>query len=229
MVEATKLAISGINSPVDITSHVQAMRAQAANTAFIRPAMLQRIMQSLVEDQRGISGLSFSIDGNAVTTKELPRFLALRKFNAQQIGNILYGIYRGLKQTGELTIGEDNLIRVKPEQLSEMAKNGPLSATLASVAHKMEESRNFDPLYATPQKPAAAPTGTPPAVPYNQPEALSSIDFVTQAETPVETPKHNELALPGYLLGSVLLGYGLQKEAAVQAAKILFTTEAHAT
>jgi hypothetical protein len=222
------LAIYGANFPArtDITHMVRAKQGPAAQAAAIRPQVLQRIMQSLLEDPRGISGLNFNIEGTAVSTKDLPRFLALAKYSLAQIGNILYGIYRELKQNKTLTIGQDNQIRVSSEQLAEMAKNPAIAATLASLGRMVESARTFDPLYASTQKPAAPAGGTPPSVPYNQPDTMSQVKFVDpikEAPTDEITPQGNDIHLPQHLLYSVLGAYGrITKDDIAAACAILF-------
>ncbi|KAF0134941.1 MAG: hypothetical protein FD145_322 [Candidatus Saganbacteria bacterium] len=197
--------------PVNITDIVSRLQMLPAGQT-ISTELLQKIIASLISDPRGIAGLSFKIGQTTVKGKELLRLLASTGLNPQQMTNVIYGLYHGVRITGKFSPAEDNLIHVRPEQLKEMAKNSAIQKHLYLVSLSIERDKSPEPLYQKPKSQIGAPsTGILPGLPDSIKNPQSA--GVAAAGVSFQAEKENIIYQPDKLIMAVTEKYLPEKRA----------------
>jgi hypothetical protein len=218
---------------IDITSHVRQLQQNSAggHANNIPPSSLQKIIASYLSDLRGIKGLTISVGGQAVKAEQLPEFLIRSGLNPQQATCVIFGLYRGIRETGTIPLPkEDNLFHVEPQQISQMAKDEALHKDLSLRYMAMENrpgmgAKSVDPLYAirSQQTQANLPGRTPPAAINHYGMNNQFAPEITAGSETGETSNDgaNIIHQPEELLVAALGGY-LPKPEIKAACKVLF-------
>jgi len=207
---------------MDITKQVQTYQLHSRVGAHPVPiGQLQQIATALLSDARGIGGLTFSVGKTAVTTQELPQFLASLKMNPQQLTSVIYGLYKEVREKGTLSPGADNMIHLDESKLAALAKSDAIQSELSLRALSMQRGKSIDPLFARSGSPKRA-ANLPPSVPYgiNSNHTADTI-VASDSDAPAPAAEHNSVPQPKALLSSVLGAY-ISKADISEACNILF-------